>query len=336
MSACQFIPNSIDELEDMLDYGIVNNTEYTRLLNILLSDHDDTPQQLLDERPQDLDHHPEDTPQPQTPQTQHLPFVVGTTDVDNEDGTFVRTINFIDDVGRKVQTVQHIKRTTRTVHIPRRVIERRNILKFGQCQGKPPGPEQGITNYGDIVKFEIAKSKKIEEAVTNVSNVEQGALIKCRKCGQRGHWTMQCPHNDKMIEQMKSTDELIQDTYDNGDGDGDGGGLDDEQSHSQQKYIPPSRRTNELATSNIMKTNLRVSNLCEDAHTSDLRDLFSRIGNIKSARVITDRYTGISRGFGFVEFDNQNDAQTALDRLNGYAYGHQILKVEWATPKERK
>lgn len=71
------------------------------------------------------------------------------------------------------------------------------------------------------------------------------------------------------------------------------------------------------------------------ATTSDeLKDLFSQHGAVSSATVITDKMSGRSRGFGFVEFDNDGDADAAKNALNNSQFGGRTLVVNEANPME--
>ena len=62
--------------------------------------------------------------------------------------------------------------------------------------------------------------------------------------------------------------------------------------------------------------NIYISNLSYDVNDSDLRELFEEYGEVSSAKVIMDRETGRSRGFGFVEMSDDTQGQKAIDELN--------------------
>jgi RNA recognition motif-containing protein len=76
-----------------------------------------------------------------------------------------------------------------------------------------------------------------------------------------------------------------------------------------------------------------VGNLSYNTTESDLRDLFTPFGNPSSVAVIMDRQTNQSKGFGFVEFDNDAEARAAIAALNGKEIGGRSLKVNEARPK---
>src|SRR3954469_24931028 len=83
-----------------------------------------------------------------------------------------------------------------------------------------------------------------------------------------------------------------------------------------------------------MPKNIYVGNLTWDTTADDLLALFQQHGTVARAQVITDRETGRSRGFGFVEMDNDAEAQKAIDDLNGKPFRGRPLTVNEARPRE--
>ena len=82
------------------------------------------------------------------------------------------------------------------------------------------------------------------------------------------------------------------------------------------------------------ENSVRVTNLSEDVTEADLYDLFGAFGNIVRIFIAKDRETGESRGFAFVNFVHREDAQRAINKLDGYGYDSLILSVTWAQPRE--
>jgi len=80
--------------------------------------------------------------------------------------------------------------------------------------------------------------------------------------------------------------------------------------------------------------NLYVSNLSYTMTDEELQGEFAACGNVPSARVVKDRETGRSRGFGFVEMPVESEALTAINSLNGKDVGGRPLRVVEARPKE--
>ena len=82
-----------------------------------------------------------------------------------------------------------------------------------------------------------------------------------------------------------------------------------------------------------MSANIFVGNLSFDTSNSRLEGLFTEYGEVTSAQVITDRDTGRSRGFGFVEMSSSDQADRAISDLNGREVDGRQLKVNIAKPR---
>ena len=82
--------------------------------------------------------------------------------------------------------------------------------------------------------------------------------------------------------------------------------------------------------------NIFVGNLDFHATEEALRALFERYGVVNSARIMTDRETGRSRGFAFVEMANESEADQAINALNGYTLDGRTLNVNEARPKPER
>jgi RNA recognition motif-containing protein len=83
-----------------------------------------------------------------------------------------------------------------------------------------------------------------------------------------------------------------------------------------------------------MGSKIYVGGLPYSATEQQLSDLFAAHGAVASARIITDKFTGQSRGFGFVEMSADSDAQDAIAALNGAEMGGRTLTVNEARPQE--
>ncbi|MDD5718230.1 MAG: RNA-binding protein [Candidatus Krumholzibacteria bacterium] len=78
-----------------------------------------------------------------------------------------------------------------------------------------------------------------------------------------------------------------------------------------------------------------VGNLPWSCNDDDLRELFQPFGQVEGARVITDRETGRSRGFGFVQMPNSEEAAQAIQNLDGKDMDGRLLRVNESQPKQR-
>jgi RNA recognition motif-containing protein len=85
-----------------------------------------------------------------------------------------------------------------------------------------------------------------------------------------------------------------------------------------------------------MGKKIYVGNLGYDVTDADLQQLFAQHGAVQSAQVISDRASGRSKGFGFVEMDNEQEAQAAISALNGKDFGGRALTVNEAKPREER
>lgn len=80
--------------------------------------------------------------------------------------------------------------------------------------------------------------------------------------------------------------------------------------------------------------NIFISNINYNAVDSELQALFENYGTVDSAKIITDRETGRSRGFGFVEMPNEDEANKAIEELNQSEFKQKVLNVSEAKPRE--
>jgi RNA recognition motif-containing protein len=83
-----------------------------------------------------------------------------------------------------------------------------------------------------------------------------------------------------------------------------------------------------------MSTKLYVGNLSFRVTSDDLQEHFSQAGSVESANIVQDRETGRSRGFGFVEMSNEEDANNAIAQFNGQEYDGRNMVVNEARPRE--
>ncbi len=85
-----------------------------------------------------------------------------------------------------------------------------------------------------------------------------------------------------------------------------------------------------------MGTRLYVGNLSFNSSESDLAGLFSQIGKVVNCNLISDKFTGKSRGFAFVEMSSQDEANKAIEQLNGTDFQGRALTVNEAKPREER
>ena len=81
-----------------------------------------------------------------------------------------------------------------------------------------------------------------------------------------------------------------------------------------------------------MSKKLYIGNVSFQANDIDLERLFGEVGPVVSAKIIRDKMSGRSRGFGFVEMEIESDAQNAISKFNGYDFNGRALVVSEAKP----
>ncbi len=82
--------------------------------------------------------------------------------------------------------------------------------------------------------------------------------------------------------------------------------------------------------------NIYVGNLPYSTDRDELREIFAAYGEVTTARIVTDRETGRSKGFGFVEMPNDAEAKSAIDALNGKEIGGRKAVINEARPREER
>ena len=82
--------------------------------------------------------------------------------------------------------------------------------------------------------------------------------------------------------------------------------------------------------------NIYVGNLSYGMSEDELRDAFGAFGEVSSVKILMDRETGRSRGFGFVEMPNKAEAEAAIAQLNGKDVGGRALRINEARPREER
>ncbi|OVA00299.1 RNA recognition motif domain [Macleaya cordata] len=236
------------------------------------------------------------------------------------------------DEGKKVKftTTTRIRKLTKA-RLSKR-LERRSWPKFGDAVHDDINSKLTMVSTEEILLERPwppgSKAEETKVAGDPLAQLGKGGavLMVCRTCGKKGdHWTSKCPYKDLSPQ----PEDFI------------GKPAESETTAStagptQGIYRPPGvdrdRPGHEMRRKNE-DNSVRVTNLSEDTLEPDLFELFSTFGSVSRVYVAVDQKTGMSRGFGFVNFVNKEDAERAINKLNGYGYDNLILKVEWATPR---
>ncbi|KAK9090144.1 hypothetical protein Sjap_023321 [Stephania japonica] len=230
----------------------------------------------------------------------------------------------------KITTTTRIRKLAKA-RLSKRALERRSWAKFGDAVREDVGSRLTMVSTEEILLerprplVQLATGSKAEEtkvagdALAALGKGGGAVLMVCRTCGKKGdHWTSKCPFKDLAPPPEGFVDRpAAAETSATG-----AAGGEEEGERSGQEM----RRRND-------ENSVRVTNLSEDTREPDLLELFRTFGQVSRVYVAVDQKTGMSRGFGFVNFVNKEDAEKAINKLNGYGYDNLILRVEWATPR---
>ena len=248
------------------------------------------------------------------------------------------------DLGQTIKTVQKVKVSKRTVKVSKTVLGRRQWEKFGQVKGKPAGYHgtgftDAATTTVDITMQPLEMNPK--EQVKEENN--ESAQRAFEKMNQGAFEAWRPKQRDTSVSAAKEWAEANGLAMDDdrprvpeGAGAGSLAAL-AARTPGAGGYVPPSLRNADGTRNSALaerddSCTVRVSNLSEDVKDSDLRELFRRFGAIQRIYLAKDRETHQSRGFAFINFFSRDDAQRAIDKLDGHGYDHLILSVTWANP----
>ncbi|KAK2972311.1 hypothetical protein RJ640_014369 [Escallonia rubra] len=212
----------------------------------------------------------------------------------------------------KITTTSRVRKLA-TTRVVKRALERRSWAKFGDAAEEDDGARRTMVSTEEIVLEKHSplgsKAEENKTAGDSLAQLGKGAvLMVCRTCGS--------------TDRPGSSDATAITSVTN-----------------DNTYVPPSKRLGaERSTGTDMRRRnddnaIWVENLSEDTCDADLKDLFGTLGPVLRAHVVKDYKTGLSRGYGFVNFVSREDAQRAINNLNGYGYDNLILGVHWSAPR---
>uniref|UniRef100_A0A7S2TMD6 Eukaryotic translation initiation factor 3 subunit G n=1 Tax=Lotharella oceanica TaxID=641309 RepID=A0A7S2TMD6_9EUKA len=233
-----------------------------------------------------------------------------------------------------IKVTSRVQVSKEDVRVSKRVLERKEWKRFGRHKDKSD-KEDMITFLGEPFVLEMKQRSTnyyVEDDTEVKRRRDQISVVKCKFCGEAGHWTLKCP-------KRKPGESATRPMPGGPGGPGGAGMISRGGGGAPGKYVPMHKRIGAVASKTVKDRDshsLRVTNISEDATEDDLRDLFRRCGELTRVFLARDRQTGKSRGFAFVSFQRADDAERAIELLNGYGYDNLILHVEKAKPREPK
>uniref|UniRef100_A0AAV1TJU8 Eukaryotic translation initiation factor 3 subunit G n=1 Tax=Peronospora matthiolae TaxID=2874970 RepID=A0AAV1TJU8_9STRA len=261
----------------------------------------------------------------------------------------------LNEAGDKVKVTKKVKKVTEIERVSKRALERKKWRKFGDALDDGDSSNVTYMSYEEVTLEDpnadqvLPGEKKEEENI--FAGVKNSSIVVCRHCGMVGdHWTLKCPYKDTPKEEMEQDMAKRAEAGDSAapagagaaaDSGGRGSALDG--AFGSSKYVPPSLRgriggaSGDVRDENVRddSATLRVTNVSPDTREDDLKELFCAFGPVSRVYLAKDRETFQSRGFAFVSFVYREDAEKALNKLQGHGYDHLILKLEWAKPSNK-
>jgi len=238
----------------------------------------------------------------------------------DEDGIFTVVEERVNEDGKKVKVTRKIKKKLIKEAVSHVVAERKKLKKFGASKNDPSGPQEDTTNISEEIILKLSSNNKEGIKVEEPKEKVTPSNIVCRYC-KGDHWTIKCPYKNTMLPErnkLSESRESMASSLSNDDS-------------KPGKYIPPNLR-NRMGSGRgdgekpqyDEENTIRITNISEDTTDRDLNDLIRKFG--PTQRVFLKR----DKGFAFVTFVNREDAERALNTLNGYGYDSLILHVEWS------
>jgi len=239
--------------------------------------------------------------------------------------------------GKTYKVTKRVKQTTVVKWSNPEMGQRKNMPKFGKVrQASPQEEAQHMVKSVEDVNIEVCrKAVQLSQATDAEDKFYEEALKAC----------------ESMFKEKKTWSALNSENQTAKDADTAPAApvVSAEMASLQKpggpaKYVPPSvaraaasgkggKGDGKGGKGGDEEASLRITNLSEDVKEGDLQDLFSQFGRLQRVYLAKDMVTFLSKGFAFITYYTRQDAQKAIDKLNGRGYDNLIIGVMWAKPK---
>jgi len=248
-------------------------------------------------------------------------------------------IEYVERDGSTYRMTRRVKQRVNTKWINKDMIERKTMAKFGKALTNSEADERTMcVKSVEVVNIEL--TKKVTVDLSQKDDAEDRFFDESLKI------------TESLLKEKKVWTDMNKETKEEV---GVGAGEEDKVEEKKEdaaagsagKYVPPSLRGKGEGADGKGKgkgkgggggydgvdASLRVFNLSDDVKEGDLQDLFGQCGRLQRVFLAKDMTTFQSKGFAFITYYNKEDAQRAIDKLNGHGYDNLIMKVEWAKPR---
>eukprot|EP01007_Sphenomonas_quadrangularis_P003477 NODE_698_length_1246_cov_167.093567_g558_i0.p1 GENE.NODE_698_length_1246_cov_167.093567_g558_i0~~NODE_698_length_1246_cov_167.093567_g558_i0.p1 ORF type:complete len:287 (-),score=60.82 NODE_698_length_1246_cov_167.093567_g558_i0:319-1179(-) len=247
------------------------------------------------------------------------------TETEPDKNGIKKVIEYVYRDGKKFKVTKTVKVKKEERKVSKVVEERKTWKKFGKAATVTPG-EGNITEVADEIIFELSAQKRMVRDQERKVNEKIEQIVRQTALRMEG----KDPSNAYVAPSQRAAAAAASKAEDTAK----------EEGPAESRYVPPSMRGGKGGAGGGSTVGggrddlptIRVTNLSESVTEQDLRDLFTKFGSVNRIYLAKDRETRASKGFAFVTFMNKEDAQRALDQLQGFGYDHLILSVEWAKP----
>jgi len=246
--------------------------------------------------------------------------------------------------GKTYKVTKRVKQTTVKSWTNKNILARKNMAKFGKPLNNEAGEKHLVVKSEEDVNIELTKKTT---QVTVKDDAEDQFYEESLDMAQN------LTKEKKVWTDMNRARQLERDEVGGADGDAKAA----ETTATTEtpapaagaagapgKYVPPSLRGVTAGGKDgkgggkgdmqqQQEASLRITNLSEDVREGDLQDLFGQFGRLQRVYLAKDMATLQSRGFAFVTYYSRDDAQRAINKLNGHGYDNLILQVQFAKPK---
>lgn len=258
-------------------------------------------------------------------------------------------IEYTERDGRTYKVTKRVKQTTVQNWTNRAIQERKSMKKFGKPATNDAAAEKHlVVKSEEDIPIEVSKKLAMQASAKDEAEdkfYEESLAIMEGLTKEKKVWT-----DMNRARQEERDNAGTERTMGDGDKPSTGEGAAaapaaaaaDGKEALGSRYVPPSLRNAAAAgkgggkggdMAQQQEASLRITNLSEDVREGDLQDLFGQFGRLQRVYLAKDMTTFQSRGFAFVTYYNREDAQKAINKLNGHGYDNLILQVQFAKPR---
>jgi len=254
-------------------------------------------------------------------------------------------IEYTERDGKTYKVTKRVKQTTVKSWTNKNILARKTMSKFGKPHQNEAGEKHLVVKSEEDVNIELTKKTTqvtvkddaedqfYEESLDMANNLTKEKKVwtdmnRARQLERDGEVGGTAPEGEKAAETTTTAEATPAAS---------GAAV-------PGRYVPPSLRGAQPGgkdgkgggkgdMAQQQEASLRITNLSEDVREGDLQDLFGQFGRLQRVYLAKDMTTLQSRGFAFVTYYSREDAQRAINKLNGHGYDNLILQVQFAKPK---